>query len=96
MKTTDLFFLILTFLSLQNLSSQSNTFQSEDIVEGIEQKVIDWRRDIHENPELGNREVRTAALVAKHLKLLGMDVQTNVGVTGVIGILKGGLPGPCR
>ena len=94
MKTTDLFFLILTFLSLQNLSSQSNTFQSEDIVEGIEQKVIDWRRDIHENPELGNREVRTAALVAKHLKLLGMDVQTNVGVTGVIGILKGGLPGP--
>ncbi|WMN11054.1 amidohydrolase [Marivirga salinae] len=60
----------------------------------IEQKVIDWRRDIHQNPELGNREIRTAAIVAKHLESLGMEVKTEVGITGVIGILKGGLPGP--
>lgn len=63
-------------------------------VKGIEQKVIDWRRDIHQNPELSNREVRTAAMVAKHLRSLGMEVKTNVGITGVIGILKGSLPGP--
>ncbi|HKZ68375.1 MAG TPA: amidohydrolase [Chitinophagaceae bacterium] len=60
----------------------------------IEQKVIQWRHDIHQNPELGNREVRTAALVAKHLRSLGMDVKTNVAVTGVVGILKGDKPGP--
>lgn len=61
----------------------------------VEDKVIAWRRDIHEHPELSNREVRTAALVAKHLRTLGFDeVRTQVGHTGVIGILKGGLPGP--
>jgi amidohydrolase len=60
----------------------------------IEQKVIGWRRDIHEHPELGNREVRTADLVAKHLQSLGIEVTTNVAVTGVVGILKGAKPGP--
>jgi len=61
----------------------------------VEDKVIAWRRDIHEHPELSNREVRTAALVAEHLRALGFDqVRTQVGHTGVIGILKGGLPGP--
>ena len=49
--------------------------------------MIEWRRDIHQHPELGNREVRTAALVAKHLKALGIEVQTGVAVTGVVGIL---------
>lgn len=60
----------------------------------IEQKVIDWRRDFHANPELGNREFRTAEIVAKHLRSLNIDVTTGVGKTGVVGILKGGLPGP--
>ncbi len=60
----------------------------------IEQKVIEWRRDIHAHPELGNREVRTAALVADHLRSLGMEVRTEVGITGVVGLLKGGKPGP--
>ena len=63
-------------------------------VKSVEQKVIDWRRDIHQHPELGNRETRTAALVTKHLKSLGMQVDTNVGYTGVVGFLKGGKPGP--
>jgi amidohydrolase len=83
-------------LSQITLNAQSNSLQNEiqTKVKAIEQKVIDWRRDIHQNPELGNREVRTAALVAKHLKSLGMEVITNVGITGVIGILKGDLPGP--
>ena len=60
----------------------------------IEQKVIDWRRDFHANPELGNREFRTAEIVAKHLKSLGIDVKEKVGKTGVVGVLKGSLPGP--
>ncbi|KIO75660.1 N-acyl-L-amino acid amidohydrolase [Pedobacter lusitanus] len=60
----------------------------------IEKKVIDWRRDFHEHPELGNNEVRTAGIVAKHLKSLGIAVQTGVAKTGVVGILKGGKPGP--
>ena len=94
MKNSHLFLLLTSLLTSLTITAQSTGLQSEIIIEGIEQKVIDWRRDIHENPELGNREIRTAALVTKHLKSLGMDVQTNVGVTGVIGILKGGLPGP--
>lgn len=60
----------------------------------IESKVIAWRHDFHEHPELGNREVRTAEIIAKHLQALGLEVKTKVGVTGVVGILKGGKPGP--
>ncbi len=61
---------------------------------GLEAKVVAWRRDIHQNPELGNREVRTAKLVADHLKTLGLEVRTEVGHTGVVGVLKGGKAGP--
>jgi len=59
----------------------------------IEAQVIAWRRDIHEHPELSNREFRTAKLVAEHLTKLGFEVRTEVGGTGVVGVLKGGLPG---
>ena len=60
-----------------------------------EARVIAWRRDLHQHPELGNREFRTAALVADHLRSLGFDeVRTGVAHTGVVGLLKGGLPGP--
>ncbi len=58
-------------------------------------KVIAWRRDIHEHPELSNREFRTAKLVADHLTSLGLEVKTGVAHTGVVGLLKGGKPGPC-
>jgi amidohydrolase len=62
----------------------------------IEDKVIAWRRDIHQNPELSYHEVRTAALVAEHLRKLGCyEVQTGVGDTGVVGIIRGGKPGGC-
>ncbi|GAB3229318.1 amidohydrolase [Algoriphagus aestuariicola] len=60
----------------------------------LEAKVIEWRRDIHQNPELGNAETRTAKKVADHLRYLGIEVQENVAVTGVVGILRGGKPGP--
>lgn len=59
----------------------------------IEPKVIEWRRDIHQHPELGNREFRTSAKVASHLESLGIEVQTGVAHTGVVGVLRGGLPG---
>lgn len=60
----------------------------------VDAKVLDWRRDIHAHPELGNRETRTAALVAEHLRSLGMEVKTGIAHTGVVGILRGGKPGP--
>src|SRR4051812_45798352 len=60
----------------------------------IEDKLIAWRRDIHEHPELGEQEVRTAGLVAEHLRALGLDVRTGVANTGVVALLKGGKPGP--
>ncbi|MFN8571010.1 MAG: amidohydrolase [Gemmatimonadaceae bacterium] len=60
----------------------------------VEPKVVAWRRDIHEHPELSNNEKRTAKLVADHLRSLGIEVQTEVAHTGVIGILRGGKPGP--
>ncbi|MBN8551714.1 MAG: amidohydrolase [Caulobacterales bacterium] len=62
--------------------------------EAINAEVIAWRRDIHEHPELGNNEHRTAALVADHLRSLGLDVRTEVGITGVVAVLRGGRPGP--
>ncbi|HZZ93334.1 MAG TPA: amidohydrolase [Usitatibacter sp.] len=61
----------------------------------VESRVVAWRRDVHRNPELGNREKRTARIVADHLRALGFDdVRENVAHTGVVGLLKGGLPGP--
>lgn len=62
--------------------------------EAITPKVVAWRRDLHQNPELGNAEHRTAALVAEHLRALGLEVRTGVAHTGVVGILRGGRPGP--
>lgn len=59
----------------------------------INDKVIEWRRDIHQNPELSNHEYETGRKVAEHLKALGLDVQTGVAETGVVGILRGGKPG---
>ncbi len=61
----------------------------------LEAAVIAWRRDLHQHPELGNREFRTAGIVADHLRSLGFDeVRTGVAHTGVVGLLKGGKPGP--
>ena len=60
----------------------------------IEKKMIDWRRDFHQHPELGNQETRSAAIIAKHLTSLGLEVKTGVAKTGVVGILRGAKPGP--
>lgn len=61
---------------------------------GVTGQITAWRHDIHEHPELGNREFRTGALVAKALREFGLDVKTGLAHTAVIGTLKGGLPGP--
>ncbi len=66
----------------------------EKLISDAEPRVIAWRHDIHQHPELGNREFRTAALVAEHLERLGIDVTTGVAHTGVVGVLRGGRPGP--
>lgn len=75
----------------QNEALKAKISQASD---KIESRVIEWRRDFHEHPELGNHEFRTAEIVAKHLRSLGIEVKTGVGKTGVVGILKGGKPGP--
>jgi amidohydrolase len=66
----------------------------DKLAESLERKVVTWRRDFHQHPELGNREFQTAAKIAAHLQSLGMEVKTGVGKTGVVGLLKGGHPGP--
>lgn len=66
----------------------------EASIKDAQARLISWRRDIHQHPELGNREFRTAELVAAHLRSLGMEVTTGVAHTGVVAVLKGGRPGP--
>ncbi len=65
----------------------------ESQINDIESKVIEWRRDFHKYPELSNREFKTAEKIAEHLESLGLEVQTGVAKTGVVGILKGDNPG---
>lgn len=82
------------FLSFAGYGQTPVLDQLDQKAAEIEQKVIEWRRDFHQHPELGNEEVRTAGIVAAHLKSLGMEVEEGVAVTGVVGVLKGGKPGP--
>ena len=80
------FFLPLFLFGVIHINGQNNLEQQ---IIDIESKIIAWQRDFHENPELSNREFKTAEKIAKHLKSLGIEVQSNVAHTGVIGILKG-------
>ncbi|MES1215789.1 MAG: amidohydrolase [Bacteroidota bacterium] len=70
------------------------TMKIDKLAEEIIPKVVEWRNDIHQHPELSNREFRTSAKIADYLKSLGIEVKTGVAKTGVIGLLKGGKPGP--
>jgi amidohydrolase len=87
-------FLFALCFSFLNAKAQTIQQQIEQKAKAILPKVIEWRRNIHQNPELGNREFKTAELIAAHLKKLGIEVQTGVAKTGVVGTLKGGKPGP--
>jgi amidohydrolase len=70
------------------------TFAVDRGAASVMDSVVAWRRDFHQHPELGNRETRTAGIVAAHLRRLGMTVRTGVAHTGVVGVLRGGRPGP--
>lgn len=78
-------------LFAQNAAQRATVAKQAD---ALAEKVIQWRRDFHEHPELGNNEVRTAGIIAKHLQSLGIEVKTGVAKTGVVGLLVGGKPGP--
>lgn len=89
---TTLFFLLVAHIALGQKSN--NRPPIELAATRLEPKVIEWRHTIHQHPELGNREVQTAAMITSHLQALGIEVKTGVAHTGVVGLLKGGKPGP--
>ena len=94
MRATTLYFaLALCFTSLSAAADVLNETIADEVA-AVTDRVVAWRRDIHANPELSNREFRTAELVAEHLRDLGIEVQTGVAHTGVVGVLEGGKPGP--
>lgn len=87
---------------LNSLAIYAQTKPSTDLqamaqqrADGMQAKAIGWREQLHRYPELGNREFKTAKLVADHLRSLGIEVQEGVAKTGVVGLLKGAKPGPC-
>jgi amidohydrolase len=81
-------------LSLATANAQDLSSRLDTSIATLEPRVIEWRRDLHQNPELSNREFRTSKVVAEHLVRLGLEVQTGIAKTGVVGVLKGGKPGP--
>jgi len=88
------YFLLMLVLPGGALLGQSLQQLVDQQAAAIEEKVIEWRHYIHQNPELSNREFETAKYVAKYLEALGMEVQTGIAHTGVVGILRGAKPGP--
>lgn len=89
---------VFVFLSVQLNAQNDRAKLKEKLSAGsdkIELKCIEWRRELHQYPELGNREFNTAKLIAAHLKSLGIEVGEAVAKTGVVGILRGAKPGPC-
>ncbi|HEY9185283.1 MAG TPA: amidohydrolase, partial [Salegentibacter sp.] len=85
----------LAFFALFGLGITAQEIDPEisTAAENLEEQVISWRRDFHQNPELSNREFKTAEKIATHLEKLGIETQTEVAKTGVVGILKGDHPG---
>ncbi|MCX2836060.1 carboxypeptidase Ss1. Metallo peptidase. MEROPS family M20D [Microbulbifer thermotolerans] len=75
-------------------SNPATATDPQQLLKQTESKVIEWRRHLHQYPELGNREFKTAKYIEKHLRSLGMEVETGVAHTGVVALLKGGNPGP--
>ena len=86
-------FVILFFFILSPSHANNIYKKIERLSENVENSVVKWRRHIHQNPELSNREFMTAKYVSDHLKSLGLEVQENIAHTGVVAILEGGHPG---
>lgn len=85
---------LMTVLAVSAIADDALPDAVAERIEAVMPKVVAWRRDIHQHPELANREFRTAALITEHLETLGMEVRTEIAHTGVVGILRGGEPGP--
>lgn len=87
--------MLLPLLLLLQAASPTTLHREIDTrARAVEAKVVAWRRDLHRHPELSNREARTGKLVADHLRALGLEVRHPVAHTGVVGVLRGGRPGP--
>lgn len=86
--------LLVLLLGIANIHAYAQTSATDKKAEEVLPKVIEWRRHFHQNPELSNREFNTSKFVAERLKAMGIEVKTGIAKTGVIGILKGGKPGP--
>jgi amidohydrolase len=90
--------LYLLMLCIASIPAMAQTSALKSMIskkaDSLQSQIVAWRRDFHEHPELGNHEFRTSAIIAKHLQSLGMEVKTGIATTGVVGILRGGKPGP--
>ena len=83
------------FISISSTPTAQLPASIQKSIDAVEPQCIAWRHQLHQFPELGNREFKTARLVADHLRKLGMEVIDSVAYTGVVGILRGAKPGPC-
>ncbi len=92
--TYSILLLLFCFAPVVEANGQNLRNDVDELATEIEEQVITWRRDFHENPELSNREYRTGTLIADFLEGLGIEVERNVAHTGVVGILRGANPGP--
>ena len=95
--TSRIFSLILTVLvTISGFAQKTDKIKSQidELASEVEPTVIEWRHHLHQYPELSNREFKTAAFIAEKLQSFGLEVQTGIAHTGVVGILKGGKPGP--
>ena len=87
--------ILLSALLLPSLNLSADlTLNLNNDLDQLMEKVIEWRHDIHEHPELGNREFRTSKKIEEHLRSLGMQIETKIAYTGLVGMLVGDLPGP--
>ena len=89
MKKLSIFFLLLSSFATADLKQEL-----DEQIDPLMSKVIAWRHNLHQNPELSNREYKTSKKVATHLRSLGIKVETKIAYTGVVGLIEGGLPGP--
>ena len=94
MKFLSYVIVLATTLSSLTTAAAATDVTLEQEVDAVIEDVIRWRRDFHQHAELSNREFRTAKVISKHLRKLGLEVTTGVAKTGVVGLLKGGAPGP--
>lgn len=96
MTKSSFLFLIMLFVFTKNIFAQSAdvSITINTRAAAIQQRLVDWRRHLHQHPELGNREFKTSAYIVEQLKDLGLDIKIGVAKTGVVAILKGGKPGP--